>query len=247
MTGSSIDHTSGKHSAAARPAVERSTVRRLRREALGHDALLFSAAFSLGALLYFVAEIVQLVVDDGATGDFWSVSLSDHLILVGLIVGELFVIVNNGWRQGVRGHSIGKHRVGLAVVDVATRRPTGAPRGLLRGLVMAVLLDLSAAAIPIGLPTVLRRLTPDAWHVGGAAYLALIVLVIPILVSTDRGLADRLVRTEVLRAEGPTAMTTAGRSRWLTVIDVLGVVGLLTVAVTYIAFFAQVLQLPDLY
>jgi uncharacterized RDD family membrane protein YckC len=223
------------------------TVRRLRREAMGQDALLFSAAFSLGALLYFVVEIVQLAVDDDATGDFWSVTLSDHLILVGLVAGELFVVLNNGLRQGLRGHSIGKHRVGLAVVDVETGAPTGAARGVLRGLVMAVLLDLAAAAIPIGLPTVLRRSTPEAWHVGGAAYLALLVLLVPLLLPTDRGLADRLVRTRVVRGVGERAVTSERRSRLLTVIEVLGVVGLLTVALTYIVFFAQVLQFPRLH
>lgn len=223
------------------------TVKQLRREALGQDALLFSAAFSAGALIYFVVEIVQLAVDDGSNRDFWSVTLSDHLILAGLVVGELFVIVNNGLRQGIRGHSVGKHRVGIAVVDTVTGEPTGAPRGLVRGLVMAVLLDLAAAAIPIGLPTVLRRLTPDAWHVGGAAYVALLVLVVPIVLSTDRGLADRLTRTKVVLGVGETAVTTEQRSRWLSVIDVLGVVGLLTVALTYIAFFAQVLRFPDLF
>jgi hypothetical protein len=223
------------------------TVRRLRRAALGQDALLFSAAFSAGALLYFVAEIVQLGVDDGATGDFWTVSMSDHLIVAGLVVGELFVIVNNGLRQGVRGHSIGKHRVGLAVVDVTTGAPTGAARGLVRGVVMALLLDLAAAAIPIGLPTVLRRLTPDAWHVGGAAYLALVVLIVPILLSTDRGLADRIVGTRVVLGVGERAVTSERRSRLLTVIEALGVIGLLTVALTYIAFFAQVLRFPDLF
>ena len=97
---------------------------------------------------------------------------------------------NNGYRQGTRGHSIGKHREGIEVVDRTTRRPTGALRGLLRGLVVAVLLDLSIAAIPIGLPTVLRRATPEAWHVGGAAYIALLVLAVPVLLSVDRRLAE---------------------------------------------------------
>ena len=223
------------------------TVRRLRREALGQDALLFSAAFSLGALIYFVVETLRQAIGDDPGGDFWTVSMSDGLILTGLVVGELFVVVNNGLRQGIRGHSIGKHRVGLAVVDVETGRPTGAARGLLRGVVVAVLLDLAAAAIPIGLPTVLRRLTPDAWHVGGAAYLALIVLIVPILLSTDRGLADRVARTQVVRGVGEQAVTGERRSRWLTVIEVLGVVGLMTVAITYIAFFAQVLRFPRLF
>jgi hypothetical protein len=223
------------------------TVRQLRREALGRDALLFSAAFSLGALIYFVVESLRLAVGDGSGGDFWTVSMSDGLILTGLIVGELFVVVNNGLRQGIRGHSVGKHRVGLAVVDVETGRPTGPARGLLRGVVVAVLLDLAAASVPIGLPTVLRRLTPDAWHVGGAAYLALLVLIVPILLSTHRGLADRVARTEVVRGVGEHAVTGERRSRWLTVIEVLGVVGLMTVAITYIAFFAQVLRFPRLF
>jgi uncharacterized RDD family membrane protein YckC len=227
-------------------ATSEASVRQLRREALGQDALLFSAAFSLGALVYFIVEIVQLAGDDRSDRDFWSVSLSDNLILSGLIVGELFVIVNNGLRQGLRGHSVGKHRVGIAVVDVDGGAPTGAARGLLRGLVMAVLLDLAAAAIPIGLPTVLRRLTPDAWHVGGAAYVALLVLLVPILLATDRGVADRIARTKVVRGVGDSAVTSDERSRWLTVIEVLGVVGLLTVASTYIVFFAQVLRFPDL-
>ena len=223
------------------------TVRQLRREALGRDALLFSAAFSLGALIYFVVETLRHAIGDDPGGDFWTVSMSDGLILTGLVVGELFVVVNNGLRQGIRGHSIGKHRMGLAVVDVESGRPTGAARGLLRGVVVAVLLDLAAAAIPVGLPTVLRRLTPDAWHVGGAAYLALLVLIVPIVLSTDRGLADRVARTEVVRGVGEQAVTAERRSRWLTVIEVLGVVGLMTVAITYIAFFAQVLQFPRLF
>jgi hypothetical protein len=245
-TGTTTTTTAASTTTPAAAGEPAGTLRRLRREAMGQDALLFSAAFSLGALIYVVVEFAQLVVDDGATGDFWSVTLSDHLVLVGLIVGELFVVLNNGMRQGLRGHSIGKHRVGLAVVDVRTGAPTGAARGVLRGLVMAVLLDLAAAAVPIGLPTVLRRLTPDAWHVGGAAYLALLVLLVPILLSTDRGLADRVARTSVVLGVGDRAVTSERRSRLVTVIEALGVVGLLTVALTYIAFFAQVLRFPDL-
>lgn len=223
------------------------TVRQLRREALGQDALLFSAAFSVGALLYFAAETVQLAFGSGGGGDFWTVSLSDNLILCGLVAGELFLIWNNGLRQGIRGHSIGKHRVGIAVVGAGTGRPTGIWRGLLRGLVMAVLLDLAAAAVPIGLPTVLRRLTPEAWHVGGAAYLALLLLLIPLLIPTDRGFADRLTGTRVIRGVGESAVTSEARSRLVSAIEVLGVVGLLTVAVTYIVFFAQLLHFPDLF
>lgn len=223
------------------------TVRQLRREALGQDALLFSAAFSVGALIYFAAETVRLAFGDGAGGDFWTVSLSDNLILCGLVAGELFLIWNNGVRQGLRGHSIGKHRVGIAVVDAGSGAPTGLVRGLLRGLVMAVLLDLAAAAVPIGLPTVLRRLTPDAWHVGGAAYVALLLLLIPLLVPTERGFADRLTGTSVVRGVGEAAVTSAERSRLVSAIEVLGVVGLLTVAVTYIVFFAQLLHFPNIF
>ena len=35
------------------------TIKQLRREALGHDALLFSAAFSVGALVYFVGRAIR--------------------------------------------------------------------------------------------------------------------------------------------------------------------------------------------
>lgn len=222
------------------------TVRQLRREALGQDALLFSAAFSVGAFMYFLVETVQRALDDQPGGDFWSVSLSDNLILGGLVAGELFLIWNNGLRQGLRGHSIGKHRVGLAVVDVDDDVPTGAMRGLLRGLVMALLLDLAAAAVPIGLPTVLRQLTPDAWHVGGAAYLALLLLLVPLAIQTDRGFADRIAGTKVVRAVGPGAVTTDERSRLLTAIEIAGVAGLMAVSITYIVFFAQLLRFPDL-
>ncbi len=219
------------------------TIKQLRRQALGHDALLFSAAFSLGALAYFIGRGVHELVA-GGNNDFWSISLSDDLILSGLIAGELFLIWNNGLRQGLRGHSIGKHRVGLAVVDAGDGAPTGAARGILRGVIMAVLLDLAVAAIPIGLPTVFRRLTPDSWHFGGAAYLALIVLVVPLLISSDRGFADRIARTKVVRGSGPDAMTTDGRQRILVALDVAGVAGLLAVAIIYIAWFSPLLQFP---
>lgn len=222
------------------------TVRQLRREALGQDALLFSAAFSVGAFIYFVVETIQRAAGDQPGGDFWSVSLSENLILGGFVAGELFVLWNNGLRQGIRGHSIGKHRVGLAVVDVETGAPTGAARGLLRGLVIAVLLDLVAAAVPIGLPTVLRQLTPEAWHVGGTAYLALLLLLIPLTIKTDRGFADWIARTKVVEGEGPTAVTSEERDKWVTAIELAGVAGLLAVAITYIVFFAQLLRFPDL-
>ncbi len=158
------------------------------------------------------AGSIREAVAEGGNSDFWTISLSDDLILSGLIAGELFLIWNNGLRQGLRGHSIGKHRVGLAVVDVGDGAPTGAARGILRGVIMAVLLDLAVAAIPIGLPTVFRRLTPESWHFGGAAYLALIVLVVPLFLSSNRGFADRIARTKVVRGTGAEAMTTWGAS-----------------------------------
>ena len=189
------------------------TVRELRREALGQDTLLFCLAFSIGAAVY---AVVRAVVDGLA--DYWTIGLSDGLLLSGLAAGELFLLWNNGYRQGVRGHSIGKHRCGIAVVDRGDDAPAGVVRGVLRGLIVVVLLDLAAAAIPIGLPTVLRSATPDAWHVGAAAYLALIDPV-PLLLPTERGLADRLLRTKVVRATGADATTRPERRRALVILD----------------------------
>jgi hypothetical protein len=227
---------------AAQPEVR--SVSGLRREALGQDALLFCGAFTVGAAVYIIARAVHAMFAGDTNDAFWSISLSDDLILSGLIAGELFLIWNNGIRQGVRGHSIGKHRVGLSVVDVAIGKPTGAARGLLRGAVMAILLDLAVAAIPIGLPTSLRRLTPDSWHFGGAAYLALLVLLIPLLIATPRGFADWIARTQVVRGVGPGAVTTPTRRRALVLLDVLGVAGVLAVALAYIVFFSPLLHFP---
>src|SRR5688500_20262943 len=86
------------------------TVRELRRAALGQDTLLFCLAFTIGAAVY---AVYSAIVDGLA--DYWSIGLSDGLLLSGLIGGELFLLWNNGYRQGVRGHSIGKHRCGIAV------------------------------------------------------------------------------------------------------------------------------------
>ncbi|MBC7633236.1 hypothetical protein [Aeromicrobium sp.] len=223
------------------------TIRKLRREALGQDALLFSGAFTAGAAVYFIGRAIHQALSGGDGSDFWSISLSDDLILSGLIAGELFLVWNNGLRQGLRGHSIGKHRVGLAVVDVDGGRPTGAARGLARGLLMAVLLDLAVAAIPIGLPTVLRRLTPESWHFGGAAYLALLVLLVPLLVTTDRGFADRIVRSKVVQGSGPDAVIAPDRQRALVALDVVGVLGVLAVALSYIVYFSPLLRFPHLF
>ncbi len=223
------------------------TTRQLRRDALVQDALLFCLAFTAGALLYVAGRGMHALISE-STSDFWSVSLSDDLLLSGLIAGELFLIWNNGLRQGIRGHSIGKHRMGLRVVDTGDDAPTGPWRGLLRGVVMAALLDLSVAAIPIGLPTALRRLTPESWHFGGAAYLALLVLIIPLLLPTARGFADWITRTKVERAEGEDAVTASARRRALVILDIAGVAGVLAVALLYIAFFSPLLlQFPRVF
>lgn len=223
------------------------TTKQLRRDALVQDALLFCLAFTAGALLYVAGRGIHALVAD-ANSDFWTVSLSDDLLLSGLIAGELFLIWNNGLRQGIRGHSIGKHRMGLKVVDAGDDAPTGPWRGLLRGVVMAALLDLSVAAIPIGLPTAFRRLTPESWHFGGAAYLAVLVLIIPLLLPTGRGFADWITRTKVERAEGKDAVTATSRRRALLILDVAGVAGVLGVALLYIAFFSPLLvQFPRVF
>jgi hypothetical protein len=229
----------------AQPEVR--TIKGLRRDALAQDALLFCGAFTVGAAVYIVARALHAIFAGGTNDEFWSISLSDDLILSGLIAGELFLIWNNGIRQGLRGHSIGKHRVGLSVVDVSTGRPTGAARGLLRGAVMAVLLDLAVAAIPIGLPTSLRRLTPDSWHFGGAAYIALVVLLVPLLIPARRGFADWIAHTKVVRAAGPGAVTAPGRRRLLVALDVLGVAGVLALALAYIVFFSPLLHFPHFF
>lgn len=215
--------------------METRSIRGKRRMALLHDTLLFCGAFTAGAIVFTIVHWFADLFGDGK--NYWEIGLSDGLILTGLIFGELFILWNNGIRQGLRGHSIGKHRVGLRVVDVGTGSPTGALRGAVRGLVMAVLLDLSVAAIPIGLPTVLRRLTPESWHFGGAAYLALLVLVIPIVLQSRRGLADLIARTKVVEATGDGAGIAPRRRQVLELLDVLGVVGVVAVAANYVVFY----------
>ncbi len=148
---------------------------------------------------------------------------------------------NNGLRQGHRGHSIGKHRMGLRVVDVATGKPAGWGRGLLRGIILVLLLDWSIAAIPVNLPTVSREFTPDSWHFGGAAYIALLILVVPMLLRTSRGFADVVTRTTVVEAEGVDARTSPREQRLLVVLDVVGVLGVLAVAANYLAFYGPFL------
>lgn len=204
----------------------------LRRSALAQDALLFCVAFTAGALFYVLVRLMS-----GDEVHVWGIGLSDEVLLSGLVAGELFILWNNGFRQGVRGHSVGKHREGLAVVDTRTGRPTGAVRGIVRGAVMVLLLDLSLAAVPVNLPTVLRRATPDSWHVGAPAYVALVLLVVPILLSTGRGVADRIARTEVVWGSGDDATTGPEHLRALVVLDVIGVLGVVTVCATYLSFY----------
>lgn len=217
------------------------SVRERRRAALGQDALLFCTAFTLGSLAFGTVAAIASVLGTG--GDFWSIGLSDDLVFSGLVAGELFLLWNNGYRQGVRGHSMGKHRWGIAVVDRTTRAPAGAVRGFVRGLVVAVLLDLSIAALPLGLPTVLRRVTPEAWHVGGATYVALLLLLVPVVLSLDRRVADRISGTEVVRFD---SQTSPRRSQMVMVLGLVGVMGVLGLAVAYIAYFSPLLRFPAL-
>lgn len=220
------------------------TITQLRRDAIEQDLLLFCLAFSGGAFLY---AVVRAVTEGASGGDFWSIGLSRGLLLSGLIAGEAFLLWDLGIRQGIRGHSIGKHRVGLVVVDVDTGRPVGVMRGALRGLLLALLVDLSAAAVPIGLPTVLRVTTPDSWHIGITTYIALALLLVPLAFSLRRDFADRLLRTEVLRAQGADAMTSPNRRQALLVLDAIGVLGVAAVMAIYLAAYGPfILRFPEL-
>jgi hypothetical protein len=220
------------------------TITQLRRDALEQDLLLFCLAFSTGALFY---AVIRAVSEGASGGDFWSIGLSDGLLLSGLVAGEAFLFWDLGIRQGVRGHSIGKHRVGLLVADVGTREPVGLVRGALRGLLLAGLVDLCAAAVPVHLPTVLRVATPDSWHIGLTTYIAVALLLIPVIFPIRRDFADRLFHTEIVRASGPGAVTSARRRKALVVLDVLGVVGVAAVMATYLAFWSPfILRFPEL-
>jgi hypothetical protein len=218
-------------------------VTQLRRAALFQDFLLGCLAFTGGALVYAGVRAVIGVAGD----DFWSIGLSEGLLLSGLIACELFIFWDLGIRQGIRGHSIGKHRLGLMVADVATRQPVGVVRGAIRGLLLAFLVDVAAVAVPIGLPTVLRLTTPDEWHIGVTTYIAALLLLIPVVFPLRRDLADRLLHTEIIRASGSDAVTSPNRRKALVVLDVLGVLGVVTVMATYLAFYAPfILRFPPL-
>lgn len=215
------------------------TIAQLRRDALEQDLLLFCLAFSGGAAVY---AVFRAVTERASGGDFWTIGLSDGLFLSGLIAAEAFLFWDLGIRQGMRGHSIGKHRVGLVVADVGTREPVGLLRGAVRGGLLAVLVDLAAAAVPIGLPTVLRTLTPDqAGHVGLVTYIAAALLLIPVILPIRRDFADRILRTEVLRAAGADAVTSPARRKALHALNVAGLLGVAAVMATYVAYWWPVL------
>jgi hypothetical protein len=211
------------------------TIIQLRRDAIEQDLLLFCLAFSGGAFLYALVRAVT----DGATGaDFWTIGLSDGLMLSGLVAGEAFLFWDLGIRQGLRGHSIGKHRVGLLAVDIVTREPVGLVRGAARGVVIALLVDLAAAAVPMGLPTVLRAVTPNqAGHVGLVTYIGAALLLLPVILPIRRDLADRLLRTEIVRASGADAVTSPTRRKALVALDIAGVLGVTAVMAIYLAFY----------
>ncbi len=69
------------------------TTRQLRRDALVQDALLFCLAFTIGALSYFAGRGLHALLAE-TTSDFWSISLSDDLLLSGLFAGEVFLILS---------------------------------------------------------------------------------------------------------------------------------------------------------
>lgn len=219
------------------------TITQLRRDALQQDLLLFCLAFDVGALLY---AVVRAVSEGASGGDFWSIGLSQGLLLSGLIAGELFIFWDLGLRQGIRGHSIGKHRVGLLVADVATREPVGWVRGTLRGLLLVLLIDLSVAAVPVGLPTVLRAITPNqSGHIGLVTYVAFALLLIPLVFSIRRDLADRVLHTEIIRASGANAVTSPTRRKALAALNVMGILGVAAVMAVYLAYWWPLLwQFP---
>ena len=163
-----------------------------------------------------------------------------------MVAGESFLFWDLGIRQGIRGHSIGKHRVGLLVADVATREPVGWVRGAIRGLLLVLLLDLSLAAVPVNLPTVLRAITPtQSGHIGLVTYVAFALLLIPLIFSLRRDLADRLLRTEIIRASGANAVTSPTRRKALVALDVIGILGVAAVMAVYLAYWWPLLwQFP---
>ena len=220
------------------------TIKQLRLDALGQDFLLFCLAFTGGALIYAAIRAVT----EGLSGDsYWTIGLSTGLLFSGLVAGEIFLVWDLGIRQGLRGHSIGKHRLGIRAVDIDTGEPVGFVRGAIRGIILAVLLDLTVAAVPAGLPTVLRETTPDSWHIGAATYVAALLLLVPIVFSFRRDFADQVLNTEIVRASGKDAVTAPNRRLALIVLEVAGLLGVGAVMATYAAFYWPLfLQFPGL-
>lgn len=217
------------------------TLTERRQDAFFNDALLFSAAFTGAVVVYTATVLLGRLVGVGDVDLSWSDGLPDHLLVVGLVAGELFLLWNNGLRAGLRGHSIGMHRVGVRVVDRTSGALLGAGRGLVRGLVQVVLLDLLLTALPFGLPTVLRTATPDAWHIGILAYVVVAVGLVMLVVPALPNPADLLARSRVVEATGEDALLTPQRRTVVTVLEVVGVVGLLAVAASYVWFAWPVL------
>ena len=89
----------------------------------------------------------------------------------------------------------------------------------------------------------MRRTTPESWHVGGATYLALALLLVPLALSVDRRLADWVSGTVVVRGD---TQTSVSHRRILSVIDVVGIAGVLGLAIAHIVFFAPLLRFPTL-
>lgn len=225
-------------------APEQETLTQKRQDAFFNDALLFSAAFTAAVTGYVLLALVARALGLGDVDITWSDGLPDRMLLAGLVVGELFLLWNNGLRQGVRGHSIGMHRVGVRVVDRRGDGRLGPARGLLRGLVQSALLDLMLTALPFGLPTVLRSATPDAWHVGIAAYLAVGVALVLLVVPGLPNPADLVAGSRVVAAVGEDALLTPRRRAVVTALEVIGVVGVLVVAASYVWFVWPVLVHP---
>jgi hypothetical protein len=76
-------------------------------------------------------------------------------------------------------------------------------------------------------------------------YLAAALLLIPLIFSIRRDLADRLLRTEVIRASGADAVTSPSRRKALVALDIIGVLGVAAVMTVYLAYWWPLLwQFP---
>jgi len=96
--------------------------------------------------------------------------------------------------------------------------------------------------VPVGLPTALRAITPNqSGHIGLVTYVAGALLLIPLIFSNRRDLADRLLRTEIIRASGANAVTSPIRRKALAALNVIGIVGVAAVMSVYLAYWWPVL------